>query len=242
MKIFPRADFGLVICLLLPAAQPAWSASEEPVELDEIRVTGMSQELGLRAIKAALDTPRSGRAEDLDKMVCWFDKGPGSFMTHLYCATNRVLRDSADFASGAMGGTPKGASPDALARIQHWRVNRGELEARLARFGPSELNQEIVARALQGEPLPENVPSGEELDGFTRALAQVREIGAEFDPRIAAASEVDRGGLIAQSDRLMEEAIREAGLTVERYNEISEIVSRYESLREQVSNGLASNQ
>lgn len=233
---------GALFSLLLAAIQPAWSSGDEPVELDEIRVTGMSQELGLRAIKVALDTPRSSRSEDLDKMVCWFDKGPGSFMTHLYCATNRVLRDSADFTSGAMGGTPKGASPAALDRIQHWRVNRGELEARLERLGPPELNQEIVARALQGGPLPKNVPSKNELDRFIQALSRVREIGAEYDPRIAEARGEERHALIARSDRLMAEAIEESGLTVDRYNEISGLVSQYESLRTQIRDRIASRQ
>ena len=85
----------------LPAA-----SDEEPVELDEITVQGIDQSLVLRAIQVALERKPSGRAEDLDKMVCWFDKATGSHQTFLYCTTNRVLEQTRAHLQGA--GAPTG--------------------------------------------------------------------------------------------------------------------------------------
>lgn len=221
------------------AVQPVMAGDADKVTLDDIEVTGMSHELGMRAIKLALDTPRSSRVEDQDKLVCWFDRVTGSHLTQLYCATNRVLEEAGDFASAALGGPSTAASSSALKKIRSWSVDRTEFEAALAALGPADLNAEIVARAMQGEPLPEGVPGEEELDRFAAAMADVRAISARYDGRIAEARGDERDRLLRESDGLMAQAISDAGLSIDRYNEISELVSRYNSLRLEVRERLA---
>lgn len=229
----------VAIAVLLTLSLGVAAGKEETVDLGDIEVKGMSQELGMRAIKMALDTPRSSRIEDQHKLVCWFDKRTGSHMTQLYCATNQVLEEAGDFASAALGGPSTAASSSALKKIRSWNVDRVEFEAALEALGPADLNREIVARAMQGEPLPDNVPTAGELDQFTSAMARVRSVAADYDPRIADASGEKRERLLAESDALMAEAIGQSGLTIERYNEISELVSRYNVLRDHVKERLA---
>lgn len=240
MKSVSQLALGGLMSVLLCASQAAW-AQDDTVDLGDFEVTGMSQEMGMRAIKLALDTPRSSRQEDLDKLVCWFDRVTGSHMTQLYCATNGVLEEAGDFAAAALGGPKTAASSSALRQIRSWSVDRVEFEAALERLGPDELNEEILARAMQGEEPPDNVPTGEEIESFATAMAGVRSIAARYDPRIAGADGAKREELVAESDRMMADAIAESGLTVDRYNEISGLVSRYNSLREMVRERLAMN-
>lgn len=227
------------IALLLCVGPTLVVAQEEPVELDELTVTGVSEALALRAIHVALERKRSDRAEDLDKMVCWYDQITGSRMTQLFCSTNRVLRRTGDFARGQLAETASADAPTGARGVRSWRVDRAELEARLRALGPVDVNEEIVARALSGEPVPDDVPTDEELDRFANAFEEVRQIAADYDPRIAAASGDQRQRLVNESDRLMAERIREAGLSIERYNEVSGMVERFGSIREHVRDRVA---
>lgn len=239
MRVVSPGFLGAILVCLLAGAGTASAEESETVELEDIQVTGMSQELGLRTIKMALDAQRSHRLEDRDDLVCWYDKAVGSHLTQLYCATNRTLENAGDFGSSTVGGPATGASSAAQNKIWSWRVNRAEFEAALERLGPAALNEEILGRALKGEELPENVPTQAELERFSQAMAQVREIAGNYDPRIAKASGEERVNLVAESDRMMADAIGGTGLTVDRYNEISDLVSRYDSLREIVRERLA---
>lgn len=226
-----RGVLSFCLIMALAAGIDAATAAEEPVELDKITVEGIQQGLVMRAIQVALNTPRSSKREDLDKMVCWFDQRTGSHQTYLYCSTNRALEKTSSYLQGA-------GSPVGIDEIVMYRVNRGELEKNLAALGPVEVNQEIVQRTMAGEKLPDNLPDQAELDSFVEAFAQVRAVSESYDPRINAASGEKRDALIRESDARMIAAIRDAGLTVERYNEISELVSRYANLKEYVRNNV----
>jgi len=70
-------------------------------------------------------------------------------------------------------------------------------------------------------------------------MTNVRVIAREYDPLIVEAGGRERQELIAKSDRLMSRAIVDAGLSIDRYNEISDLVSRYNTLRDYVRERLA---
>lgn len=203
--------------------------AEETVELPDLEVIGTKQELALRFVKAGLDADRSLRHEDSDKPYCWFDKPTGSHLNYLYCGVNRSLN-----ASGRhwrdMWVTGVAAAGTLRDRRQIMRsnfpVNRARMSEIMDRLGPSALNEEILERGLRGEEPPDDVPSQREVDRFARALAEVQQIreGHDGDP--------------AEAESRMAAAIRDANLTVERYNRISDLVERYESLQEMVKERL----
>lgn len=198
--------------------------AKETVELPDLKVWNEKQELALRFIKAGLEADRSMRYEDRNKPYCWFDKATGSHQTYLYCGLNRSLNASSRYWQSYLN--PRTSGMPAPGTLRNRRnvvrsaipVKRGAVEEMVARLGPSEFNQEIVARGLRGEPLPDNVPTEAEVDRFARALARIKELRDEYDD--------------AQAELI--DAIRDAGLTVERYNQISDLVERYDSLREMV--------
>lgn len=207
---------------------PSGSA-EETVELPDLQVLGKKQELALRFVKAGLEADRSLRQEDSDKPYCWFDKPTGSHLNYLYCGLNRSLNDSGRhwrdmFVTGAAAaGTLRGRRQ--IMR-SNFPVNRARMQKIMDRLGPSALNEEILERGLRGEDPPGNVPTEREVDRFARALAEVKEIRASH------------GGDGADAESRMVAAIRNAELTVERYNQISDLVERYESLQEMVKERL----
>lgn len=203
--------------------------AEETVELPDLQVIGKKQELALRFVKAGLEADRSLRQEDSDKPYCWFDKPTGSHLNYLYCGLNRSLN-----ASGRhwrdMWVTGVAAAGTLQDRRQIMRsnfpVNRAQMQKIMDRLGPSALNEEILDRGLRGEDPPSDVPSEREVDHFARALAEVQKIRASH------------GGDGAEAESRMVAAIRDADLTVERYNRISDLVERYESLQEMVKERL----
>lgn len=201
--------------------------AEETVELPDLEVIGTKQELALRFIKAGLEADRSVRHEDRNKPYCWFDKATGSHMTYLYCGLNRSLNAESRYWK-AQFTPPFGYMPSGVLRdrrhIYRSRspVSPGEIESMMVRLGPSALNDEIVSRALRGEAPPDKIPSEQEVNRFARALAEIR--------RLRDDSESDENRMIA--------AIRNVGLSVERYNEISDLVERYENLRDMVKERL----
>lgn len=219
--------------LLVPVSAPAQvgpsGPAEETVELPDLQVIGKKQELALRFVKAGLEADRSLRHEDSDKPYCWFDQATGSHMTYLYCGLNRSLNDSGRhwrdmFVTGvAASGTLRGRRQ--IMR-SNFPVNRAQMQKIMDRLGPSALNEEILERGLRGEDPPDDVPSEREVDRFARALAEVRKIREGHD------------GDAAEAESRMVAAIRNAELTVERYNRISDLVERYESLQEMVKERL----
>lgn len=219
-------------CLLaLPFLAQAQDGSQYPdqetVELPDLEVMGEKQELALRFIKTGLESDRSNLHEDRNKPYCWFDKATGSHMTYLYCGLNRALNAESRYWESMF--TNATAAAGSLRDRRHvyrsqFPVNRARLEKLVDRLGPSALNEEILARGLRGEAPPDDVPSTEEVDRFARALAQVRAIRDGGDRRNA--------------ESRMVAAIQDAGLTIDRYNQISDLVERYESLREMVKERL----
>lgn len=203
--------------------------AEETVELPDLEVMGTKQELALRFVKAGLEADRSTRHEDRNKPYCWFDKPTGSHLNYLYCGLNRSLNASGRhwrdiFVTNVAAA---GTSRDRRQIMRsNFPVNRAQMNQLMDRLGPSALNEEILDRGLRGEEPPDNVPSEGEIERFARALSLIREIreGNDRDP--------------AKAESRMVSAIREVDLTVERYNEISDLVEHYESLRDMVKERL----
>lgn len=219
--------------LLAPLAAFAQSGpsgpAEETVELPDLEVMGTKQELALRFVKAGLEADRSTRHEDRNEPYCWFDKPTGTHQTYLYCGLNRSLNASERYWQSIFrtGVTAAGTLSDRRQIMRSkFPVNRAQMNQLMDRLGPSALNQEILDRGLRGEEPPDNVPSEGEIERFARALSEVREIreGNDGDPDNA--------------ESRMISAIRDVDLTVERYNEISDLVERYESLRDLVKERL----
>jgi len=79
-------------------------------------------------------------------------------------------------------------------------------------------------------------PSDEELQTFASAALEVREIGAEWQPRITEAdSEEQAAEIQTQARDEMVEAVEQKGLSVERYNEITQQVRSSPELAEKVT-------
>lgn len=216
------------------------------VDLGVMSVEGRKQELALRMVKLAFERSPSNRAEDLDKVVCWVDKKKGSHMNHLFCGTNRARfrmgrAGQASFNELIRTFRPKAGGPkepmvappstNNMIFMSDQPVTEGQMEAMSKRLGPSSLNYEILKRAAKGHPMPDDLPNQTELDAFLEAFTSVREIRRDFDPRINDAPPADRRRLQEDADQRMIAAIKDAGLTVERYNRISDLTGRYESLR-----------
>lgn len=219
----------VAVFLLVPVSALAQigpsGPTEETIELPDLQVMGKKQELALRFVKAGLEADRSLRHENGDKPYCWFDKPTGSHLNYLYCGLNRSLN-----ASGRHWRDMWVTGVDAAGTLRDRRqimrsnfpVNRAQMNEIVDRLGPSALNEEILSRGLRGEEPPDNVPSEQEMERFARALAEIRQLRAN--------SESDENEMVA--------AIRDVDLTVERYNQISDLVERYESLREMVKERL----
>ena len=78
--------------------------------------------------------------------------------------------------------------------------------------------------------------SEEELKTFAVAALKVREIGAEWQPKIAeAASEEQAVEIKTQARDEMVDAVQDEGLTVERYNEITQQVRANPELAQKVT-------
>lgn len=232
-------------------------AALDLVELGRMSVQGQRlepmDELSLRLVSWALDVSRSERQEDAWKPRCWFDKPVGSHIQYLYCATNGELNEItgqskglfAQFA-GMGGGTGKGNAPipevtNAKVVRSRFPINRGELDTILENFGSAEMNKEAVVKVLEGDRAPENLPLQHELDSFAKALAEIREIRANLVERVEGADETERERLVAEADERMAAAIESEGLTVRRYNRISDQVGEYVTLKAAVRERLARN-
>lgn len=219
------AAAGLLAPLSLLAQNGPSEPAQETVELPDLEVLGTKQELALRFVKAGLEADRSMRHKDRNKPYCWFDKPTGSHLTYLYCGLNRSLNASGRHWRNmwVTNVTAAGTSRDRRQIMRsNFPVNRGQMNQLMDRLGPSALNEEILDRGLRGEALPDNVPSEQEVNRFARALAEIRHLRDVNDS--------DENKMVA--------AIRDANLTVARYNEISDLVERYESLRDMVKERL----
>lgn len=237
----------LAVSSQVPAfVQPADGSSDSSMgvlELQDMEVRDERQEFMLRLIKSGLDEDRSSKFEDRDKPYCWFEKPTGSHLTYLYCSLNKYLDQSSRSAQAVVG---YGSEDNPTFNSKIFRsarpVNRVELREKLARLGSGEVNDEILDQAIQGAPLPEaEVPDDAELERFSTALGQVRDIRTNVAGELEDTSPGEREAVVARGDEAMVRAIEEAGLTVNRYNEISGLVERFDSLRKRVRSRIASN-
>lgn len=227
------------------------------ITLDPMEIRGYKEELALRMLKLGFERKPTSRAEDLDKVVCWIDNKVGSHLNYLYCGTNRALlrmnragRASLHqliraYVSPKIGGPrePMVAGPGMENMIfrSDQPVNKGQMSKLMESLGPSSLNREVVEGVAKGERMPDNLPDDREIQAFVSAYAEVRDIRSEYDPRLEQASGAERRSLQEEADQRMIEAIRDADLTIDRYNEISGLSERYASLRHLLRQQLADN-
>ena len=169
------------------------------------------QEVVMRMIRHVYDKPRSDRAEDRDKWVCWVGKERGSRVGYLWCARNGDLmarRPSEYFNAGL-----EAAGYGTFLRSTQ-TVNRGKFEKLLESFkGGEAFNEEFLSLVMQGERPPRHVPSDEELASFALARQAVR----------AADRRVTLGRL--------KEIAEAHGLTRVRYTQIERHLATYETVR-----------
>ncbi len=204
-----------------PAAEELEGAEELPLELDPITVSGMglsfSQEVALRVVRQAYNSPRSDRREDIDKWVCWLTAPTGSHFKHLSCARNGdiwALRPAQDGRWGQSFG--KGGYGKIMQTTRY--VNRWKLEQALAALpGSSDFDQEFLGMVMAGQKPPRDIPDDEELDQFANAwlaVGSLHESGQPEQEQIA--------------------AIEQQGLSLKRYNRIAELLETYQSVENQV--------
>lgn len=240
-----------------PRGEPEESDALGTIRLDPMEVRGRKEELALRMIKLAYERKPSKRAEDLDKVVCWVDNATGSHLNYLYCGTNRALHRMNAAGRGTLhelirtyhdpriGGPrePMTAPPGTNNMIfrSDQAVTRGQIKHVMQKLGPSEVNREILERVSAGEPMPDNLPDESEIASFLTAYRDVRQTRARYDERLSQAAAGERAALQAEADTRMMEEIREAGLGIDRYNEIAELSERYESLRRHLATRLSNN-
>ncbi len=219
------ATFALICSFSVAAIEPPTEeelagAEEAPLEFGEIVVTGsqftFEQEVAFRLVRYAMNTPRSDKREDRDKWVCWIDRGVGSRLRHLSCARNGdlwALRPDPD-GSTLM---PRGAAGYGTIMRSTRPVNRAKFKKMLAAMaGNDEFDREFVAMARAGRKPPRDIPSADELDRFALAYQAV-------------------GDLADADDNTLEDAIRNKGLTLSRYNRIVDLLRTYQSIENEVA-------
>jgi hypothetical protein len=197
--------------------------SEIPLELDPLSVTAermpMKQEAGFRLVRQALERKRSSRREDIDELICWFEKPIGSRMKYLYCARNGDIwaREPNPFFNDEPGLKRQEPGYGKLMRssqpITEQKMSRilGSLP------GSAELDNEFVTLALTGQDPPQDIPDDEEMDQFARAYHAVETLSES-----------------GASDDELEAAINAEGLSLKRYNRLIELVEIFQSLKNQV--------
>lgn len=206
------------------ATQETLDVGEEPLELEEIIVTGerftLEQETALRMVRQALTERKSYKREDKDKWVCWYRKPGGTHFTYLECARNgdlQALRPDPMFGSLTTGGAGY-AGYGTIYRSQR-PVNKKKFESMLDTLpGSGDLDREFVAMTLAGSQPPRDIPSETELDDFAKAYGAV--------------TQLDTAGAGEQE---LAAAIEDAGLTISRYNRIVDLVETYQSLENEVA-------
>lgn len=240
------------LTLLLFTATPALAQTNEPesstepmdtVTLETMEVIGESQELALRVMKIGFENTRSSRNEDANEIVCKIRSKTGSHLNYVYCGKNWALDSLARYYQAPLNHTASALLPrtrENLYRSSQF-ISPGFLESVLDQLGPSALNREIVQRKMNGQPLPDYVPTEEALGRFLEAYTQVEGIRAHYDPRLTALSGADRRALQADVDAKMIAAIEEASLTLETYNKISAMSEEYASLHNYLAKRVASN-
>lgn len=200
---------------------------EEPYLLDTLIVTAeqftYEQEVALRLVRRALDTPRSRKRKDKDEWVCRFRAPVGRHRKHIECARNGDLM-AVSFNPTYPTYDKNRSKEDQFGKI--WVTQQAVLEKpfreMLARMpGSADFDREFISMALAGQQAPRDIPTGEELDDFAAAYAAVTRLqdeGASEEAQLA--------------------AIAEGGFTLERYNRIVDLVEIYQSIENDVAQRL----
>jgi uncharacterized protein DUF4168 len=162
-------------------------------------------------------------------IVCSFGKPTGQHFTHVMCREFRFASDNALASSTSDRGTTSISAVSHTAFV--YRVREREMRNAIDQLpGLPSMNDRLLAEGLAGLPLPQGLPSQDELDQFVQAYRGVNQISNQYDPLIATASGSDLNRLRREADDAMVAAIQSSGLSWERYNEITEHVGTHPEL------------
>lgn len=234
--------FALTLTTLCPvsilAQQPLTgaeveAADQEVVDLGRLEVVGQDfsfeQEVQIRLVRQALKNHRSDKREDIDEWVCWYERPTGTRRKHLMCARNGdlwALRPSTmgPPGSGALTqlvNSPSGSSSRGYGTI--WRSNtavqKSKFERNLEQLpGSDDFDKEFLAMASLGYRPPRDVPSDEEFDRYAAAYQELGDLQSE-----------------GAGEARQLQAITNNGLTLARYNRITDLITTYQSLMNEVA-------
>ena len=208
-----------------PSAEELEGAEEIPLELDPVEVTGsdlsFNQEVALRIVRQAYNSPRSDRHEDRDKWVCWLEKPTGTSFNYLGCARNGdiwALRPSAMPGSPASNFRPTRTAGYGTIMRSTRPVNQWKLEQALASLpGSGDFDEEFTTMVMLGERPPRDIPNNEEVDQFAKAWIATEELQKAGRP---------------EEDQIL--AIKAEGLTLKRDNRIAELTEIFQSVENEV--------
>jgi Domain of unknown function (DUF4168) len=187
---------------------------------------------GVRNAEIGSASERRARLEPTD-IICVFGEPTGQHFTNVMCREYRFHSDNAIVSSNSERGA--GSDVTASRRAFQYRIRERQALAAIAQLpGLPSMNDRLVAEGLAGLPLPQGLPSQDELEQFVRAYRDVNAVSRQFEPLIATATGESLNGLRRQADDGMVRAIEGAGLDWERYNEITEHVSTHPELFEYV--------
>lgn len=197
---------------------------EIPLELDKLEVVGegltLKQETGMRMLRQALDRKPSRRKEDINLMVCWYERPTGTRMRYLMCGRNGDIRArTVDPALSTPDGPLNYATVPGYGKIMRSAqpANPNRVKRVLQNLhGSAELDREFVQMSFSGQRPPQDIPSDEELEQFVNAYQEVealRESGADDDT--------------------LEAVINSEGLSLRRYNRIIDLLDTFQGLKNQ---------
>lgn len=226
--------------LSMPAAASDWSDHQHLIQRLQ-RESGMQGEFVLRMIALGLENRelagnfKARHQLQADDVVCEFLRPVGTRFTYVSC------REYQDFAPGMQAteggataelhnrGAVKGVEPILKAdrTIVRFRVREPELRAAIAALpGLPEMNRRLVAEGLSDRSVPEGLPTRDELGRFADATAQIRSIDRRY---------ARRGGGSGW-ERAVIGAVRDAGFSVDRYNELVDLTNENPELYAFVEN------
>ncbi len=208
-----------------PTAEELEGAERSPLVLDTVSVTGQAmefkQEVAMRIVRQAYNSPRSDRHEDIDKWVCWLEKPTGSNFNRLGCARNGdiwALRPD----PGGNFARSFGKAGYGSIMVTERPVNRAKLERALRSLpGSGDFDQEFLSMVMAGGQPPRDIPDDDEMDQFAQAWLTV-----------------DKLFKAGKSEERQIAAIDNEGLTLKRYNRIAELVEIYQSIENEIDQRL----
>jgi hypothetical protein len=196
---------------------------EIPFELDPLSVTTepmpVGQEAAYRLMRQALERKRSNRLENIDELVCWFEKPTGTRMEYLFCGRNGDIwtREPDPYFSRDLRLKRQVPGYGKLI-VSSQPMSKRKMAGILSSLhGSAELDYEWTSLALNGQNPPRDIPDAEEMDRFAQAFYAVEtlsETGADDDE--------------------LEAAIEAEGLSLKRYNRLIHLLEIFQSLENQM--------